>query len=72
MRERAAAQYAVAYLARRALLKALAEYDRTEPPTRFRGELVEALLYLERFKQPPPGYEDDEPMEGPEDWFGVL
>lgn len=66
--------YADAYLARLALLKAIAAYDEAGLPMNaaIRGNLITAGLYLAPFKQPPEGYEDDKPVEGPEDWFGVL
>lgn len=62
------------YLARKALLEALAAYDVAGLPATqaVRGNLITAALYLAPFKEPPEGYENDEPVEGPEDWFGVL
>ena len=66
--------YADAYLARAALLKAIAAYDAAGLPMSeaVRGNLITAGLYLAPFKQPPEGYENDKPVDGPEDWFGVL
>lgn len=66
--------YATAYLARGFLLKAIAAYDAAGLPASeaVRGNLVTAGLYLAPFKQPPEGYEDHVPVDGPEDWFGVL
>lgn len=65
--------YTEGYLARCALLKALASYDEANLPCTdaIRGNLVTAGLYLAPFKEPPAEY-DAEPVEGPEDWFGVL
>lgn len=65
--------YTECYLARCALLKGLAAYDEAGFPAsqEIRGNLVNSALYLADFKQPPEGY-DAKPVEGPEDWFGVL
>ena len=67
-------EYVYGYLARRELLTALAAYDAAGgPPTEaVRGNLITAALHLEGYKEPAGGYEDDDPIEGPEDWFGVL
>lgn len=66
--------YDSAYLARAALLKAIGAYDAAGLPASdaVRGKLITAALYLAPFKQPPEGWEGYEPVDGPEDWFGVL
>lgn len=66
--------YTYGYVARKALLDALNGYDAAGMPATqvVRGNLITAAMHLSQFKEPPSQYDDESPVEGPEDWFGVL